>query len=214
MQNAIKPRYETPGKPKNSLNSWRFQLTKNKIDWWITGGCSKLPFRRCRGTAPEPRYGHAAALVGGRVAWGPRWKSTGFVWELGALFGASGSQWILPLGVSFVVCTRGYLHEILRRSHTDSSNRPGTISRFSNQVYFGGRGKTSCFRDLHALDTSSHTWCLGSNTVWGGLAGGFKCDVHHLSILVDAGFHKWRIMGVPQNGRFIWENPIKMIKND
>ena len=27
------------------------------------------------------------------------------------------------------------------------------------QVYFGGRGRTSCFRDLHALDTSSHTWC-------------------------------------------------------
>lgn len=47
---------------------------------------------RCRGTAPQPRYGHSAALVGGRV------------------------------------------------------------------VYFGGKGKEGCFRDLHALDTSSHTW--------------------------------------------------------
>lgn len=32
------------------------------------------------------------------------------------------------------------------------------------EVYFGGKGKTSCFRDLHALDTSTYTWLLGEQT--------------------------------------------------
>jgi len=53
---------------------------------------------RCRGTAPEPRYGHSAALVGTRI------------------------------------------------------------------VYFGGKGKTSHFRDLHALDASSMTWFQGPSS--------------------------------------------------
>ena len=39
---------------------------------------------------------------------------------------------------------------------------------FCFQVYFGGRGRTSCFRDLHALDTSSHTWCRGAWESWRG----------------------------------------------
>ena len=39
---------------------------------------------------------------------------------------------------------------------------------FCFQVYFGGRGRTGCFRDLHALDTSSHTWCRGAWESWRG----------------------------------------------
>ena len=31
---------------------------------------------------------------------------------------------------------------------------------FRPKVYFGGKGKDSCFRDLHALDTSNYTWQL------------------------------------------------------
>ena len=39
---------------------------------------------------------------------------------------------------------------------------------FCFQVYFGGRGRTGCFRDLHALDTSSHTWCRWAWESWRG----------------------------------------------
>lgn len=60
---------------QNPLTKWRFQWRNptNIMNRWIFH-CHITCFshlRRCRGTAPEPRYGHAAALVGGRVAWEP-----------------------------------------------------------------------------------------------------------------------------------------------
>ena len=191
---------------QNPLTKWRFQWRNpiNIMNRWIFH-CHITCFshlRRCRGTAPEPRYGHAAALVGGRVAWEPS------EWALGwGRYGQIGRKWMKSMGkfwkktwkkirkitgffertLSFLLelfsgkwcecqlvfhfCTSGFVLEFLKGSETqatESTDRSPQIPQRSHkdQVYFGGRGKTGCFRDLHALDTSSHTWCLGMPRLW------------------------------------------------
>ena len=64
---------------ENSLTKWRFQYVSmekshkyhESVNFRLSYHDCFSHLRRCRGTAPEPRYGHAAALVGGRVAWEP-----------------------------------------------------------------------------------------------------------------------------------------------
>jgi len=55
-------------------------------------------------------------------------------------------------------------------------------------VYFGGKGKDSCFRDLHALDTSNYTWFQGPSS--GGAPSarhGHTANLHGTRLFVFGG---------------------------
>eukprot|EP00434_Breviolum_minutum_P011145 symbB.v1.2.009833.t1/scaffold635.1/size178188/4 len=99
---------------------------------------------RCRGTAPEPRYGHAAALVGGRVVY----------------FGGRGRT----------SCFRD-LHALDTSSHTwfqgpssggaPSARHGHTANLHGTRLYvFGGTSSGTYFGDLHCLDLASMAWSV------------------------------------------------------
>ena len=239
---------------QNPLTKWRFQWRNptNIMNRWIFH-CHITCFshlRRCRGTAPEPRYGHAAALVGGRVAWEPSewalgwgrygqigrklmksmgkfWKKTwkkkserspdflrelwAFCWSCSVGSDVNASWCFIFVQVDLFLNSLKVLklkqQTDLRRSHKD-------------QVYFGGRGKTGCFRDLHALDTSSHTWCLGmprlSLSLLHSMAG-CKRDVHHQPVHICGSLLVYDVYVTPSNSRllrllFVISSPATLLK--
>eukprot|EP00435_Cladocopium_sp_Y103_P022514 s1138_g5.t1 len=97
---------------------------------------------RCRGTAPEPRYGHAAALVGGRVVYfGGRGKTSCFR-DLHAL-DTSSHTWFQGPSSGGAPSAR----------HGHTANLHGT------RLYvFGGTCSGKYFGDLHCLDLASMAW--------------------------------------------------------
>eukprot|EP00913_Durusdinium_trenchii_P020214 g18993.t1 len=97
---------------------------------------------RCRGTAPEPRYGHAAALVGGRVVYfGGKGKTSCFR-DLHAL-DTSTYTWFQGPSSGGAPSAR----------HGHTANLHGT------RLYvFGGTCSGKYFGDLHCLDLASMAW--------------------------------------------------------
>eukprot|EP00933_Yihiella_yeosuensis_P068271 TRINITY_DN7371_c1_g3_i1.p1 TRINITY_DN7371_c1_g3~~TRINITY_DN7371_c1_g3_i1.p1 ORF type:complete len:453 (+),score=89.39 TRINITY_DN7371_c1_g3_i1:43-1359(+) len=97
---------------------------------------------RCRGTAPEPRYGHSAALVGSRVVYfGGRGKETHF-------------RDLHALDTSLMTWFQG------PSSGGAPSARYGhTATLHGTKLYvFGGSCGGRYFGDLHCLDLASMAW--------------------------------------------------------
>mmetsp|Transcript_47329 Transcript_47329/g.137861 ORF Transcript_47329/g.137861 Transcript_47329/m.137861 type:complete len:441 (+) Transcript_47329:110-1432(+) len=97
---------------------------------------------RCRGTAPEPRYGQSAALVGTRIVYfGGRGQGTHFR-DLHAL-DANSTTWFQGPSSGGAPSAR----------HGHSANLHGT------RLYvFGGTCGSKYFGDLYCLDLSSMAW--------------------------------------------------------
>jgi len=103
---------------------------------------------RCRGTAPEPRYGHSAALVGTRIVYfGGRGKGKHFR-DLHALDAASMTWYQGPSSGGAPSARQG---------HT------ATLHGTRLFVYGGVCGATY-FGDLHCLDLSSMAWSSPTTT--------------------------------------------------
>ncbi|CAJ1327777.1 unnamed protein product [Effrenium voratum] len=97
---------------------------------------------RCRGTAPEPRYGHAAALVGSRVVYFGGKGKTGCFRDLHAL-DTSNHTWFQGPSSGGAPSAR----------HGHTANLHGT------RLYvFGGTCSGKYFGDLHCLDLASMAW--------------------------------------------------------
>jgi len=97
---------------------------------------------RCRGTAPEPRYGHSAALVGTRVVYfGGRGKDKHFR-DLHALDAQSMTWYQGPSSGGAPSARQGH-----------------TAVLHGTKLYvFGGVCGGKYFGDLHCLDLSSMAW--------------------------------------------------------
>jgi len=97
---------------------------------------------RCRGTAPEPRYGHSAALVGTRIVYfGGKGKSKHFR-DLHAL-DASSLTW----------------YQGPSSGGAPSARHGHTATLHGTRLYvFGGACGAKYFGDLHCLDLSSMAW--------------------------------------------------------
>mmetsp|Transcript_74868 Transcript_74868/g.173546 ORF Transcript_74868/g.173546 Transcript_74868/m.173546 type:complete len:431 (+) Transcript_74868:125-1417(+) len=97
---------------------------------------------RCRGTAPEPRYGHSAALVGTRIVYfGGKGASAHFR-DLHAL-DASSLTWYQGPSSGGAPSAR----------HGHTATLHGT-----RLCVFGGACGAKYFGDLHCLDLSSMAW--------------------------------------------------------
>lgn len=103
---------------------------------------------RCRGTAPEARYGHSAALVGTRVVYfGGRGKATHFR-DLHALDAASMTWYQGPSSGGAPSARQGH-----------------TATLHGTRLYvFGGVCGGKYFGDLHCLDLSSMAWSSPEST--------------------------------------------------
>jgi len=103
---------------------------------------------RCRGTAPEPRYGHSAALVGSRVVYfGGKGKGTHFR-DLHAL-DTSSMTWFQGPSSGGAPSAR-YGH---------------TATLHGTRLYvFGGSCGGKYFGDLHCLDLASMAWSAPTTT--------------------------------------------------
>jgi len=103
---------------------------------------------RCRGTAPEPRYGHSAALVGTRIVFfGGKGKSKHFR-DLHAL-DASSLTW----------------YQGPSSGGAPSARHGHTATLHGTKLYvFGGACGAKYFGDLHCLDLSSMAWFSPSTT--------------------------------------------------
>jgi len=97
---------------------------------------------RCRGTAPEARYGHSSALVGTRIVYfGGRGKGTHFR-DLHALDAASLTWYQGPSSGGAPSARHGH-----------------TATLHGTRLYvFGGVCGGKYFGDLHCLDLSSMAW--------------------------------------------------------
>lgn len=97
---------------------------------------------RCRGTSPEPRYGHSAALVGTRIVYfGGRGKDKHFR-DLHALDAASQTWYQGPSSGGAPSARQGH-----------------TATLHGTRLYvFGGVCGGTYFGDLHCLDLSSMAW--------------------------------------------------------
>jgi len=97
---------------------------------------------RCRGTAPEPRYGHSAALVGTRIVYfGGRGKGKHYR-DLHALDAASLTWYQGPSSGGAPSARQGH-----------------TATLHGTRLYvFGGVCGGKYFGDLHCLDLSSMAW--------------------------------------------------------
>jgi len=103
---------------------------------------------RCRGTAPEPRYGHSAALVGTRIVYfGGRGKAKHFR-DLHALDAASMTWYQGPSSGGAPSARQGH-----------------TATLHGTRLYvFGGVCGGKYFGDLHVLDLSSMAWSSPTTT--------------------------------------------------
>jgi len=101
---------------------------------------------RCRGTPPEPRYGHSAALVGTRIVYfGGKGKTAHFR-DLHAL-DATSLTWFQGPSSGGAPAAR----------HGHTSTLWGT-----KLFVFGGACGPKYFGDLHCLDLSSMAWSVPS----------------------------------------------------
>jgi len=103
---------------------------------------------RCRGTAPETRYGHSAALVGTRIVYfGGRGKGKHYR-DLHALDAASLTWYQGPSSGGAPSARQGH-----------------TATLHGTRLYvFGGVCGGKYFGDLHCLDLSSMAWSSPSTT--------------------------------------------------
>uniref|UniRef100_A0A7S4SQD7 Uncharacterized protein n=1 Tax=Alexandrium monilatum TaxID=311494 RepID=A0A7S4SQD7_9DINO len=103
---------------------------------------------RCRGTAPEPRYGHSAALVGTRiVCFGGR-GAGGHFRDLHALDAGSMTWYQGPSSGGAPSARHGH-----------------TATLHGTRLYvFGGACGPRYFGDLHCLDLSSMAWSSPQTT--------------------------------------------------
>jgi len=103
---------------------------------------------RCRGTAPEPRYGHSAALVGTRIVYfGGAGKGKHFR-DLHALDAASLTWYQGPSS-----------------GGAPSARQAHTATLHGTRLYvFGGVCAGKYFGDLHCLDLSSMAWSSPNTT--------------------------------------------------
>lgn len=103
---------------------------------------------RCRGTAPESRYGHSAALVGTRIVYfGGRGKEKHFR-DLHALDAASLTWYQGPSSGGAPSARHGH-----------------TATLHGTRLYvFGGVCGGKYFGDLHCLDLSSMAWSSPTST--------------------------------------------------
>lgn len=103
---------------------------------------------RCRGTAPEPRYGHSAALVGSRVVYfGGKGKGTYFR-DLHAL-DAKALTW----------------YQGPSSGGAPSARHGHTATLLGTRLYvFGGACGGKYFGDLHCLDLASMAWSTPQTT--------------------------------------------------
>lgn len=98
---------------------------------------------RCRGTPPEPRYGHSAALVGTRIVFfGGKGKDNTHFRDLHALDAATMTWYQGPSSGGAPAARHGH-----------SSTLCG-----SRLFVFGGVCGQKYFQDLHCLDLSSMAW--------------------------------------------------------
>jgi len=103
---------------------------------------------RCRGTAPEPRYGHSSALVGTRVVYfGGKGQAT-HLRDLHAL-DAESLTWYQGPSSGGAPSSR----------HGHSATLHGT-----RLCVFGGACGAKYFSDLHCLDLSSMAWSCPQTT--------------------------------------------------
>jgi len=103
---------------------------------------------RCRGTAPEPRYGHSAALVGARVVYfGGKGKTQHFR-DLHALDGSTLTWYQGPSSGGAPSARHGH-----------------TATLHGTRLYvFGGTCGGKYFGDLFCLDLSSMAWSAPQTT--------------------------------------------------
>lgn len=103
---------------------------------------------RCRGTAPEPRYGHSAALVGTRIVYfGGKGKARHFR-DLHALDAGTLTWYQGPSSGGAPSARHGH-----------------TATLHGTRLYvFGGTSGTKYFGDLHCLDLASMAWSSPETT--------------------------------------------------